>query len=229
MLGTVAVHLDYDWKEAERRFRMATARDPVPVEIRLLYAAAYLLPTGQPDEALWQLEPGLREDPLNTYLRDCRAGSLAGSGRDEEAAGEYREILALNPAMMPAQFGLAFYHVVRGELDQALALCETLCAAAPLPHGLGLLAGLLKRTGDTGRAEELLRKLQPADAYGVPRGLAVYHWVLREFEAEADWLEKAIDQRDYAAVYYLRVGFARELRSTPRWAGLMRKINLPES
>ena len=97
------------------------------------------------------------------------------------------------------------------------------------PQVIGMLAGLLKRTGDTRRSEELLRKLQPGDAYGAPRGLAVYHWVLREFEAEADWLEKAIDQRDYAAVYYLRVGFARELRLTPRWAGLMRKLNLPET
>jgi phage-related protein len=35
-----------------------------------------------------------------------------------------------------------------------------------------------------------------------PSGLAVYHWVLRAFDAEADWLEKAIDQHDaYAAIY----------------------------
>ena len=62
-----------------------------------------------------------------------------------------------------------------------------------------------------------------------PRGLAVYHWVLREFEAEADSLEKAIDQRDYTTLFYLRAQIGRELRSTPRWAVLMRKLNLPES
>jgi len=125
---------------------------------------------------------------------------------------------------------LAGYHVSRAELDQALALSEKSYALAPqLPHVIGLLAGLLKRAGETRRADELLGKLQAAAAFGAPRGMAVYHWVLREFDAEADWLEKAIDQRDFYAAGYLRLSYGRELRSTPRWAGLMRKLNLPES
>jgi tetratricopeptide (TPR) repeat protein len=119
--------------------------------------------------------------------------------------------------------------VFRGELDQALALCEKAYAVAPLPNVIGLLAGLLKRTGDTRRAEELLERLQPGDAFGAPRGLAVYYWVLREFDAAADWFERAIDQHDPAGVVFLRVWYGRELRSTPRWAGLMRKLNLPEA
>jgi hypothetical protein len=53
--------------------------------------------------------------------------------------------------------------------------------------------------------------------------------VLREFDAMADWIEKAIDQRDPYGAIYLRTWSGRELRSTPRWAGLMRKLNLPES
>jgi hypothetical protein len=100
-----------------------------------------------------------------------------------------------------------------------------------LPQVTGLLAGLLKRTlhaGDARRAEELLRKFQPDDALNTPRVLALYHWVLREFDAEADWLEKAIDERDPNGAIYLRLWYGRELRSTPRWAGLMRKLKLPE-
>ena len=158
-----------------------------------------------------------------------RPVSLA-AGRDEEAAEGYREILELNPGMAYAQAALAGYDASRGELDQALALCEKAYALAPqVPNVIGLLAGLLKRTGDTGRAEELLQKLQPADAFGVPRGLAAYHWVLREFDAVADWIEKAIDQRDPFGAIWLRIWLGRELRSTPRWAGLMRKLNLPEA
>jgi hypothetical protein len=90
-----------------------------------------------------------------------------------------------------------------------------------------------RRAAEAGRklapAEELLQKLQPADAFGVPRGLAIYHWVLQEFDGEADWLEKAIDQHDPYGGLFLRLWYGRELRSTPRWAGLMRKLNLPES
>lgn len=147
-----------------------------------------------------------------------------------EAAQGYRQVLELNPGIVGALGPLAVYHASRGEFDQALVLCEKTYALAPmLPHTIGLLAGLLKRTGATRRADELLGKLQPTDAYGAPRGLAVYHWVLREFDAEADCIEKAIDQRDTYGAPYLRLWYGRELRCTPRWAGLMRKLNLPES
>jgi cytochrome c-type biogenesis protein CcmH/NrfG len=113
-----------------------------------------------------------------------------------------------------------------------LALVEKAHSLMPrYPNIIGALAGLLKRTRnthDTRRAEELLAQLQPADAFGVPRGLAFYRWVLREFDTAADWFEKTIDQHDPHAAVSLRYWYGRELRSTPRWAGLMRKLNLPE-
>jgi serine/threonine protein kinase/Tfp pilus assembly protein PilF len=230
MLGVVAAALEHDWKEAERRFSLATARDPVPINVRFPYALGYLLQVGRPDEALRQLELGLREDPLNLTLRLNRAGCLAAAGREEEAAAAYREFLDLYPDNVGALGALAAHHASRGELDQALVLCEKAYALAPLfPHWIGLLAGLLKRTGETSRAEELHAKLQPGDAFGSPRGLAVYHWALREFDAEAAWLGKAIEQRDLYGSTYLRYWYGRELRSSPRWAELMRMLNLPES
>jgi serine/threonine protein kinase len=48
MLGVVAAGLEYDWKETERHFRLAIARDPVPVNVRLQYAVGYLLLAGRP-------------------------------------------------------------------------------------------------------------------------------------------------------------------------------------
>jgi eukaryotic-like serine/threonine-protein kinase len=230
MLGGVAAYLDYDWKEAEKCFRMAMARDPVPPLVRLPYAMCSLLPTGRTAEAVQQMDLALQEDPLNAQMRLYRALCLTACGRDEQAFKEYREVLEFNPAVAPALGGLAVQHLLRGELDQALALTEKAYATAPfVPNHIALLAGLLMRTGDAQRAEELLRKLQPGDAFGAPRGLAIYHWVLREFDATADWIEKGIDQHDPASVLYPRIWYGRELRSTPRWAGLMRKLNLPES
>jgi hypothetical protein len=67
MLGWVAAFLDYDWKEVERHFRLAIARDPVPVFVRRNYAQAYLLPTGRTAEAVQQLGLALQEDPLNVF------------------------------------------------------------------------------------------------------------------------------------------------------------------
>jgi tetratricopeptide (TPR) repeat protein len=197
--------------------------------VRWLAATAYLLQTGLAAEALQQMELALQEDPLNSTFRAVRAFCLIAAGRDEEAYKAFREVLEFNPAMVPASGALAIQHLLRGELEQALALTEKAYSLAPLyPNSIGLLAGLLMRTGDTRRAEELLQKLQPGDAFGAPRCLAIYHWVLREFDAEADWWERAVDQHDPSAALAPRIWYGRELRSTPRWAGLMRKLNLPE-
>jgi hypothetical protein len=59
--------------------------------------------------------------------------------------------------------------------------------------------------------------------------LGVYHWAVGEYDAAADWFEKAIDQRDPWGSIYLWSWYGREIRSTARWGGLMRKFNLPES
>ncbi len=230
MLGVVAGLLEYDWKEAERRFGLAMARDPVPPSVRLAYAMCYLLGTGHPDEAVQQIERALQEDPLNSTLLLYRAVNLVAAGRDEDASKGYREVLEFNPTASPAYAGLGILNLLREDLDQALALMEKAYALTPsVPNVIGLLAGLLTRTGETRRAEELLQKFQPADAFGSPRGLAIYHWVLREFDATVDWIEKGIDQHDPGAVLMPQLWYGRDLRSTPRWAGLMRKLNLPEA
>jgi serine/threonine protein kinase/Tfp pilus assembly protein PilF len=228
MSGMVAACLEYDWKEAERRFRLALSRDLVTSNVRLYYSL-YLLLVGRPAEAVQQTEHGLHEDPLNLLLQNNRAAYLSAAGRDAEATEALREVLELNPTLVLSQLALAGLHASRGEFDQAMALCKRAYTAAPLPSAIGWLAGLLKRGGDTRAAEELLRKLQPSDAFGVPRALSVYHWILGEFDAQAEWLEKAIDQHDPYGLIYLRLWYGTELRSTRHWARLMRKLNLPES
>jgi tetratricopeptide (TPR) repeat protein len=191
---------------------------------------SYPLLTGRPAEAVQQMERALREDPLNSGVRFYEASCLLAAGREEDASKELREVLEFNLAHAGAYGYLGYQHLLRGELDQALVFVDMAYTLGPqVPNAIGALAGLLKRAGDTRRAEELLLKLQPGDAYGAPRDLAFYHWVLREFDAAADWIEKAIDQYDPNALTALWVWWERDLRSTPRWAQLMRKLNLPES
>jgi len=137
--------------------------------------------------------------------------------------------LEFNPNVAPALGLLATLHLLRGELDEARALTEKAYTLAPyVPNAIGVMAGMLCRAGDTARAEKLIRKL-PFDAFGAPRALATYYWMRGDLNATADWIEKAIDQRDPGALVMLRLWYGRDLRSTPRWAGLMRKLNLPET
>ncbi|HEY6346671.1 MAG TPA: protein kinase [Bryobacteraceae bacterium] len=229
MLGVVAGMHDHDWKEAERRFRAATASDPAPVAVRYLHALGYLLPTGQAAEAVQRMDGALQEDPLNLFFRVLRAWSLAAAGRDEDAVEEARKLLDLDPARWPPYEVIAL-HMLQGEMEKGLPLVEKAYALAPsVPNTIGMLAGVLRRTGDTLRAGEILRELPAADVFGGPRGRAVFHWVCGDIDATAAWLERAIEQRDPIATIMLRMCYGRPLRGTPHWARLMRKLNLPEN
>ena len=229
MSGAASAFLEYDWKEVERRFHLAMGHHPVSPLVRFLYAGSCLMPMGRVDEAIQQVELALQEDPLNPVMQLNGGLFLVGAGRDEEASRRFRAMLELNPNVAPAIGALATQHLLRGELHQALALMEKAYALTPLvPYSIGGMAGLLSRTGATAQAEELIQKLQP-DAFGAPRALAIYYWMRGDFDAAADWFEKAIDQHDPSIPAMLREWYGRELRSTPRWAGLMRKLNLPES
>ena len=53
----------------------------------------------------------------------------------------------------------------------------------------------------------------------------MYHWMLGEIETMAEWIERAIDQRDIGGLG-LALWAVKELRRSPRWPGLMRKLNL---
>ena len=58
-----------------------------------------------------------------------------------------------------------------------------------------MLAGILLRTGKKKRAEELIRKLMPGEAYGAPLALAWCYRVSGEFDRCADWVGKVAEQR----------------------------------
>jgi hypothetical protein len=85
------------------------------------------------------------------------------------------------------------------------------------------------RSGDRGRAEEVVEKLaESGDAYGTPMALAVYHAMCGETEAAGDCFQKAIEQRDPSVIGYLRTPVMKILQSSPRWPALAKQMNLPE-
>ncbi len=229
ILGAVAGVYEYDWKEAERRFRIAMARDPVPALVLWSYAYHYLRATGRMDEAVEKFDFILQSDPLNMLSLMNRAICLGDAGHLEEALHALEELLEMNPNASPIHAHLALYHVDRGEWEKALPWTQKAYDVAPMvPNSAGSLAGILKRLGQDRRSQEVLEKLLPGDAFGAPRGLASYYWILGDLDPLMNWLEKAIDQRDLSGLTTL-LWRGKEIRSHPRWPVLMRKLNLPES
>ena len=69
VLGAIAAVHDYDWKEAEEQFRLATASEPLPPDVHDMYAVCYLLPLGRFEEAIARAGESHRTRPAEHSAR----------------------------------------------------------------------------------------------------------------------------------------------------------------
>jgi eukaryotic-like serine/threonine-protein kinase len=232
VLGMVAQAYEYDPDEAERRFRLAMAADPVPSDVRQMYGFWYLMRRLRPAEAASEIERSLQEDPLNVQGRFFLALSLLAARRGSDAAEEARKITELNADYWPGHFVLGLHYALEGMHTEALRATER---SYSLLHRnvptAGLLAALLMQAGDADRANEVLQRLGPPESYGSPVGWATFHLVRGEFEKAAEWIEKGVEQRHPVPLplAMLDERWWRGLRSSSRWPAIASKMNLPET
>jgi TolB-like protein len=227
-LGRITALYDYDWVQGERLFNLALAHTPPSPTVRKLYSL-YLLAIGQPRRGIEELELALREDPLDFYFRLMLALALLMEGDRAAAISECRRVLEFDEHASMANLVLIFVHFELGDVNEAVHAAETAHISGAFHWAVsGSLAGLLKRRGETERASTILQTMGDGTAYGAPAGFLCYHLISGEVDQAADWAEKAIEQRQPSIVLYLRLPFARDLRSSARWPALARLMNLPD-
>ena len=227
MLGTVSAMFDFDWPEAERQFQLALADGAAQPHVHRYYAHYCLLPLLRLREAIEHHTIAFRADPLNLSGRAERAVTLGAAGLQEEAEADMREVMTLDPSFWFPYFIVGHWRAIEGHEDEALALVERGHQLAPwfLPL-IGVLAVLLQHTGDHERASALAERLRFEDGMGDPIGPAAYHLHRGELDACADWVEKALEQRQPAVFFFLHTS-AKKLQSTPRWPKLAEMMKLP--
>ena len=102
MLAVVAALYDRNWVEAERRWCLAFAREPVPAMVRFHYSPFFLEPLGRYAESLANLEPALAAEPLYLLGRVERATALCAVGRVDEGLAEFELVCRVDPHFAPA-------------------------------------------------------------------------------------------------------------------------------
>jgi len=204
MLGIVAGVYDYDWKGAERLFRLAMARDPVPPLVHSWYGYFFLLLLGRVGNAIKEAELSLQEDPLNVVSRLALAQCFLAAGRYEDSSTQCRQILEIDENHSGGYWLLGMNLLLQKRYSEALPTARKAYSLAPwAAWRIAVFAAALLRGGDSIRAEEALQPLRGApQAYGSARGLALFHSFFGEFDQTGQWLEKAIEQRDPYAPFW---------------------------
>jgi eukaryotic-like serine/threonine-protein kinase len=230
IMCVVAAAYDYDWKEAARRFTLATASDALSPWLRAVCGSYYLLASGRRTEVIEQVELAVQGDPLHSGIRSSVAGCFGAVGRYVEAEAHLRQLLDWDPNAGLGYYGLANLYTARRMFAEALPFAEKAYSLAPWsPLFTGMYAGLLIRTGEQDRGKELAKRLGSGEVYGASFGLAYLHLSCGEIDLAADWFEKAIEERQPQVCHLLQGAIGEPLRASPRWPKLEALMNLPAS
>jgi Flp pilus assembly protein TadD len=227
ILCAIAAQFDYDWREAEQRFRIVTSAPAVSPDARRLCGFNYLLSAGRPLDAARHCELALRADPLNSFTALQLGVCLHAAGDTQTAVERFRQALELNDQNFLAHLNLALWLLEAGRISDAESEADIASAIAPAnPWVIACTAATRRMAGNVAGAMELLTRLGPPDAYGTPAGLCRYYMLVQEVDAAARWAAKAIIQRDAAFPFALQMSCARGLRASSYWPDLARQMNL---
>jgi serine/threonine-protein kinase len=225
-LGLVKLWYEWDWRGAEREFKLALELNPDYAPARYGYSNL-LAVTGRWDEFVRESAAAKDLDPFSTRadMNFCRAFYLT---RQFDKAGVcLKKILDEHPDDSLSRYVLGYVYLKQGMNDEAVGVFEGIYAAnkrlgaAPLGFAYaraGRRAEGLKILAEAERMYE--REHLPAQE------LAVINMGLGRNDEAFAWLDKAYDER-YAPHIYVPVDPLFDgLHADPRFAALAGRLDL---
>ena len=226
-----AITADYywEWDEADRHYTRAVALNPNDVTALRSYSF-YLACMGRHAEALAFAERARRVDPVSPDVQMNVGVVLYFARRYDEAVVAITEALELDPDFGPAHVMLGRIYVAGGMSNRAvqeLRRAQSLMGRRPdvmTPH-----AYVLARAGHQREARAMLDELREVSKprAAAPVRIALVHIALGETDRAFEWLEKAIEARDWQmALLNVEPAFD-DLRSDRRFVALVGRVGLP--
>jgi TolB-like protein len=227
-LGFMAMFVDRNWVETERRLNRAVDLNPSYVQGRLFRAWLYML-TGRSVEALTEIEQARALDPLSLIIRTRIGTMLHFTGRDREAIPAFKRALDIDSTFAQARAGLALSHAMTGQFKEALALRPAL---EPMfgNYEAGQWGVVLALAGRPAEARGVLAELevQRKQRYVSAESFAAIHAALHEFDAAFAELNRAFVEHSSTLTIVLVEPMYKPLYRDPRWGRFLVKLGVPE-
>ncbi len=222
--------LSWQWTKAEREYKRA-------IELGPNYAAAYhwysllLREFGRFDESAWMLKRAHDIDPLSSVI-NVNISEIYQIQNDHNASIENSlKLIELDPSFSLAYDYLGRSYLKQGRCAEAVANLEKAVElSSRVSYTLKDLGYGYAVTGKQSEAiviaEELEQRYARNDAAG--RYVAAVYTGLGDKDKAFDWLEKDFQTRS-GGLAYIRWEIPYEsLRDDPRFAGLLKRMGLPE-
>ncbi len=221
---------DWDWTIAQQEFKRAIELGANDANAHHTYAL-YLADLRRYDEARVEMQRALELDPL-APLANTNLGSIYWSSHDSDRAiQQLKRALEIDPHYSDAHVDLGLVYESMGRYDQALAEFEKFRTLSGNP--LLYKAYVAHLYAVQGRRADALRLLEELKARHKPGDMLCYSIALvyvglRDKDHAFQWLqnsytEHAVDLLDLNDDPRIEL-----LRSDPRFAALLRRINFPQ-
>lgn len=165
----------------------------------------------------------LERDPLRLLVRRYLARTLAFAGRLPEAEAEIRQMLDMNPGQTGAHYDLGRILLAKGEIDLAVSAFEAETDPSWRDFGLPLGYRAQHRTAEANAA--LAKQLR--DPHESEFQMAESYAYFGDADKAFKWLDAAAE-RDLGIVWLRSNPLFKGLKADPRYAALLRKLNLSE-
>jgi TolB-like protein/DNA-binding SARP family transcriptional activator/tetratricopeptide (TPR) repeat protein len=215
----------YEWQRAGEELRQAIELNPSDADAAIRYSF-YLALQGRIKEAVPEALRARELDPLSP-----RVGALAGfvlywAHRFEDAMQVFRATLILHPQATGLEAWIACAYLRQGRYEEGVAQMEL--AVKLHTHGQGHLAYAYAAAGRAEQARRILARLEREfESSGVEAYImGIAYGYLGDRDRAFAWMQRALDNHEFHALV-LKVEPAFDpLRPDPRFAGLLRRVNL---
>lgn len=223
--------LEWNWSEAERELKRAVELNPRNARAHHVLAFYYLT-LGRNDEALLSIERARELDPLNLVINTDKANILFTANRNEEAFEQWQKTLELDPNFAMAYEHRSIAYQVLGkesasieDSSKALELNGKSVATIAEFRQTALKFGL--KTVWQKEMDKILEQEKRGESVSFVT-LALYQTMLGQKDEAFKYLEKAYIERNGEIVLLKPEMRFAPLRSDPRFADLIKRLDLPE-
>jgi TolB-like protein/DNA-binding winged helix-turn-helix (wHTH) protein/Flp pilus assembly protein TadD len=217
-----------DWPTAEREFKRAIALNPsYSVEYRL-YAALFAV-QGRHAEAWEQIREAMRLDPLSLPNNAELVRTLYYARNYDRAIEQGQKALQLDPNYARTHFWLGRVYSQKGMHREAIAASEKILEAMPDSNlGLTEMAYALASAGRQTEARKILQRLEErsARAFVPAYNLAIIHISLNEPDSALRYMQRALDQHDWAFIVFAVEPRLDPLRKDPRFQEISARLKV---
>ena len=224
------VHLfyDYNFPAAEKEFRRAIELSPNDAYAHTMFGWL-LVATKRFDESLAEHERARNLDPLSGEANVIWGQSLYFARRYDQAIEQLRNTIDLVPDLWLTYDELGWAYEVKGQLPEAIGESQKARQiAGTIAEPLSSLGRAYALKGEVSEARKVLVELTELSKnnWVSPYNFAVIYAALGDKDQAMASLEKAFEERSWYVTDLAVDPKVDNLRSDPRFADLLRRMNL---